>query len=1156
VQPHLAPFFEAPWVDWLDWTAKRRGLVAIRAGALDYVELLVPADLAEVGLRCVVRADAASFTVRMCAGTQRAVTWRCSCGAPRRSMCQHVLRLIGWINHHHCLAVVPQPLRAWRDGVVAADLARREAAAQKQSQVRFVFTRRRAAAGLDELVITPEIVAADGAVLRVGGETTQAQLHALENALSTLSDISRALIVNLRQQRAAGERGVAGYRLHLTSPSAEGFLREILAQYPVHWGSSADPALRIVSPRAAHAYWTCDAYGTQQARLYVAPGTEAVVVLRSAALLFYSREEHAVGMIAGRGRNLGALPELPPVPLDELAAVRAGWDVLLHPDVCPPPPELPPPVPRTSTPRGHVVLEGVCPRDGNTWLVARLEYLYDHFRVTADDPPIPIRCDAETTYALTRDGAAEQQWLARFQAHDWVAFDVAKVPSRLVHPHVASLRARPLASAVLRKELLARVPLLEAAGFAVSLGNDFGLEARDGTDALLRRSVVPAKDGVALGAEIEIDGERYPLLPLIQAALKDPRGPLAPDRDVSPGETWSGVLKGDVHVRLPLERLRALAAPLVDWVRGTNVQLDGRVLLPKLRALSLLAAPEADRIEGVGLIRGMAAQLQTFDRRDLHEVPKGLGVTLLPTQFEAFAFLNRTAAQGLSGGYFDDCGAGKTVVALAHHCWMRAQGLLKAPTLVVAPATPLAAWQRDAPRVAPGERVLDLTGPDRHARFALIPEHDLILTSLDLLRQDSSAIAQHRFGTVLLDEAQSVKNDATAGYEAVRAVRCERIVPLTGTPVENSLDDLYTILDLACPGLFGSRATFAKQLRDPIEVENDTDAIAALRQIAAPFFIRRDIRTLLPDLPPLSENVVRVPVPAAYRDFYAQVHARLSQEARDEGLVMNATTIASLTDALLACDHPTLARHVTAPVTDEPPPKMAEAVARIRTARTRGEHVLVFSRFVVAIDLLEPMLRSAGLTTCRITGQTDDRKGVIEAYQSGSFHAALISTQAGNAGATLTRATRVIFLDQWWTAAVRRQAIARAWRYTQTQSVFVDHLLLEGSVDERVFAVQARKQDLFDAVFGAGDVRLSQLLERDVAELFGSNSLADVAGSNARAPSAPSSRLEASPSGSALIDLDGERALRTVAGAADAGIAFMDPRGQLKYSRGMRADGA
>lgn len=1084
-QAHLAPFFAAPWSEWMDWTVKRRGLVAVRAGGLESVELLVPPGVNEVGLRCVVRTDTGSSQVRMRGGADRPVTWVCDCGAPRRSLCLHALRLIGWINHHHALAVVPAPMRAWRDGVIGAELARREALSLKQGRVCFVFTRRRALVGLDELVITPEVMGADGAILRVGGETTQGQQQALEAALSTLPGAARALIANLRQQRAAGERGVPGYRLHSTSPSGEGFLREILSQYPVHWGSSAEPAAQIVPARAGHAFWVCDAYGTQHVRLYVAPGTSDVLLLRSATLLFYSRAENAVGLVTGRGRDLGALPEIPAVTLDQLAAARASWEVLLHPEVCPPPPELPPPVLTAPAPRGHVVLDGVSPRDGNTWLIARLEYLYDKFRVTADEPSTPIRCEDGVVYAVTRDAAAEAALLERFRAQDWVGFDEQKVHPRLMHSHIASLRARPIASAVLRKELLARLAPLEAAGFVVSLGGDFGLDVCDGTDALLRRSVVPAKDGVAFGAEIEIDGERYPLLPLIQAALKDPRSPLSPTREVAPGEIWSGMLKGDLHVRLPLERLRALAAPLVDWVRGAALQFDGRVLLPNLRALSLLADPLAERIEGVGLVRTMAQQLQAFDRRDLHEVPVGLGITLLPRQLEAFAFLNRTAAQGIGAGLFDDMGGGKTITSIAHHCWMRAQGLLKAPTLVVAPATPLAAWQKDVPRAAPRERLLDLTGTDRHARFALIPEHDIILTSLDLLRQDLALFAKHRFGTLFVDEAQAVKNDDTAGYDAVRRVRCDRVVPITGTPIENTLDDLYTILDLACPGLFGSRAVFAKQLRDPIEIDNDPEAIAALRQIASPFFVRRDIRTLIPDLPPLHESVVKVPVTPAYQDYYAQVNTRLSREARDEGMVMNATMIASLTDALLACDHPSLSRHVTAPKAPEPPPKMAEAVKRILAARARGEHVLIFSRFVVALDHLEPMLRAAEVTTCRITGQTEDRKGVIDDFQGGAFHVALISTQAGNAGATLTRATRVFFLDQWWTAAVRRQAIARAWRYTQTQEVFVEHLLLEGSVDERVFAVQSRKQDLFDAIFGAGDVRLAQIDDGDVAELFG-----------------------------------------------------------------------
>jgi SNF2 family DNA or RNA helicase len=351
--------------------------------------------------------------------------------------------------------------------------------------------------------------------------------------------------------------------------------------------------------------------------------------------------------------------------------------------------------------------------------------------------------------------------------------------------------------------------------------------------------------------------------------------------------------------------------------------------------------------------------------------------------------------------------------------------------------------------------------------------------------RDQVFFTSRHWSLVAADEAQRVKNDDTKVYEVIERLPRDRFIPMTGTPMENGLSDLWSIFNLAVPGLLGSARTFDRQFIGPIERDLDERALARLRQRLAPFMLYRDSRTYL-DLPPLSERTVVVPVPPEYAQFYAMQRARLAARAREEGLVINAKTIALLTSALLAASHP--AFDPTSGVTFESAPyspKFAALLSRIRANHAQGRAILVFCRFTLVIDQLLPLLLAEGLRVAVIRGDSTDREGIVERFQACEYDVALLSTLAANAGITLTRATYVAHCSEWWTAAVRDQCNARAWRLTQTAPVDVEYLVLEGSADERVVAAQLRKERLFRAVFQGGSLQGMTSSREEVARLFG-----------------------------------------------------------------------
>ncbi|MBM4375573.1 MAG: DEAD/DEAH box helicase [Deltaproteobacteria bacterium] len=595
---------------------------------------------------------------------------------------------------------------------------------------------------------------------------------------------------------------------------------------------------------------------------------------------------------------------------------------------------------------------------------------------------------------------------------------------------------------------------------------------------------------------IALDGVRVSLLPALLALL---------DRLPEEGDL-AGLLRmatrlaalplGDGrYLPVPPDRLRRVLAIVRDLYEGVGITT--RAGVPVLRLDARLAATAFEL--GAVLEEGGRAVAWTgaTELRELGEAlssppptdavrARGLQAELRPYQREGVAWLQHLATHGLGGVLADDMGLGKTLQTIAHLLIEKESGRLRRPALLVAPTSLVPGWAREIAKFAPRLEVLELQGSRRRERFVEVGEADVVVTSYPLLWRDIEMFEEHEFHIVVLDEAQAIKNLHGKAASAVRALRADLRLCLSGTPLENNLGELHAMFDFLLPGLLGSREAFQIGFRQPIEA-GDEERLELLRRRVAPFILRRLKRDVARDLPPKTELVRPIDLSEEERELYESIriaaHAEVRSAIRKKGLA--ASTVPVL-DALMklrqVCCHPRL---VKVPAAAEVPhaAKFDTLLELCRTLVAEGRRVLVFSQFTRMLTLVSEALLAEGIRHVTLTGATTDRQAKIDAFQEGRADVFLISLKAGGTGLTLTAADTVIHYDPWWNPAAQSQATDRAYRIGQTKPVFVYRLIVAGSVEERMLGLQQRKQALADAILGGG-VASTALTEADVDDLF------------------------------------------------------------------------
>jgi superfamily II DNA or RNA helicase len=532
------------------------------------------------------------------------------------------------------------------------------------------------------------------------------------------------------------------------------------------------------------------------------------------------------------------------------------------------------------------------------------------------------------------------------------------------------------------------------------------------------------------------------------------------------GRSWTEVRPG-VFVRIA-EGLRAALGSVAAAEHG------GRVRPIHAAALATLAEAGIE-VTGSAAFQASVARIRTSVELEA-PVPAGLQAQLRDYQVEGFRWLAKMASWAPGAVLADDMGLGKTVQSIA--LLLRRAEAEAGPALVVCPLSVTAGWEGEIARFAPDLQAVPYRGPQRAGRLEGLGASSVVVTTWDTMTRDAEALAQIPFGTVILDEAQAIKNARTARAAAARRLGGGFVLALTGTPVENRSEELWSLFEAVAPGLLGTEAQFAERFGTPI-TRNAPGARSALAATVRPFVLRRRKAQVARDLPERTDVVLDVHLSEGERILYDR--ARIEVIERVAAADRNRRTMELLRGLTklrqLAC-HPRMV-DPGSPVASS---KIEQLRRRVGDLRAAGQQALVFSQFVTHLQLAREALEADGARVRWLTGSVAeaDRRREVAAFQAGDGDVFLITLGAGGTGLNLTAATYVFHLDPWWNPAKEDQASDRAHRIGQTEPVTVYRLVSANTVEEQILSLHAEKRDLADALLHgterAGDLDADELL--------------------------------------------------------------------------------
>ena len=773
----------------------------------------------------------------------------------------------------------------------------------------------------------------------------------------------------------------------------------------------------------------------------------------------------------------------------------------------------------------------------------RLSFDYDGHRIAVDAPDAIIRHAADGQLQLiARDPVAEGEHLqtllscASETGFHPVTYHIDQADMAEFKPSDLVLwpfnAVNPLSEMGGGHEALGFieevVPVLKAKGWHVIVDPAWPCRIYEG-ESNIRGEISQQEDSwFSIGLHYEVDGQEFDLLPVLTKLVESiPEEVLQNEHELQNllGDTpFVALLKNGQYARIPLEKL----APALRFIRDLH---------ERLHAAQAGAVRElADALAGCGIpftggerlleLGSRLRQLLSLSPESATQpvIPETFHGHLRPYQTTGMAWMLALSDTGFGGILADDMGLGKTVQTLAflatkrnkqskqnkrterhqtlqahqahpghpehleHTEKVHATEEAQLPCLLVVPTSLVSNWVREAAQFVPEMKVLALQGLDRKQYFDQIAQHDLVITTYPLLHRDSETLFAQDYDTVILDEAQYVKNPTSQVAKLIRQIPAKHRLALTGTPMENNLEELWCLFDWLIPGLLGNRKSFGEKFRKPIEKENNLARRVALSKRISPFVMRRTKDQVVTDLPPRTEIVESVdltgPQRALYETVRATMHERVRKALAQKGLASSKITVL---DALLklrqACCDPQLVKLASATkITTSA--KRSRLMEMLESLFAEGRRVLVFSQFVEMLNLIETDVKARGWDYLMLTGQTQKRGELVNAFQSGEASLFLISLKAGGVGLNLTAADTVILYDPWWNPAIERQAMDRVHRIGQDKPVFVHRLIAQGTVETRIAQMQARKQALMDSVFDPDADNNMDMSEEEIMSLF------------------------------------------------------------------------
>lgn len=561
----------------------------------------------------------------------------------------------------------------------------------------------------------------------------------------------------------------------------------------------------------------------------------------------------------------------------------------------------------------------------------------------------------------------------------------------------------------------------------------------------------------ALVPSVEVDDDRLELYLQVPGSGPPNRLPFA-----TVASSWE---RGEKYVQLPQGGWAQVPREWLAQYGAAAQQLlaardaDGGIapaVLPRVGELC-----EMLEVESPLAVRSLRERLSTVPADDM-ALPEDLPVSLRSYQRTGVAWLRYLSQLGFGAMLADDMGLGKTLQALC---------ALQGRTLVVAPTSVIYGWAEQSARFRPSLRVCLYHGPSRY----MDDEADLVITSYGVLRVERELLTGIEWGTVIVDEAQQIKNPESLGARAAHELRGKQRMVLTGTPIENSLEDLWSQFQVINPGLLGSRAAFQERFARMDEA-GAARSQERLRALVRPFILRRLKRDVAPELPPRTEVTLSCELGEQEREVYRTVLTATRREILEK--LEAGAGVFSILESLLrlrqVCCLPSLVPGVD--LTEST--KLSLLVESLNEGWALGHRALVFSQWTSLLDAVEPRLHAAGLNFSRLDGQTRNRQEVVEKFQQeGGPPVMLLSLKAGGTGLTLTAADHVYLLDPWWNPAVEDQAADRAHRIGQENPVLIRKLIARDTIEERIQELQQKKLALARAITegeSAGDISVTR----------------------------------------------------------------------------------
>ncbi|RSM42464.1 helicase [Amycolatopsis balhimycina DSM 5908] len=580
-------------------------------------------------------------------------------------------------------------------------------------------------------------------------------------------------------------------------------------------------------------------------------------------------------------------------------------------------------------------------------------------------------------------------------------------------------------------------------------------------------------DWFDLGITISVEGKDVPFASVF-AALATGQSHLLLDNGA-----YFSLEKPELQtLRQLIEEARALQDRVGDSLRISRYQVG---LWDELASLGVVGR------QAKAWKRQLAA-LRSIDSDERAKPPATLNAELRPYQLEGFQWLAFLWKFQLGGILADDMGLGKTLQSLALICHAKRADRNLAPFVIIAPTSVVSNWAAESARFAPELSVVTIGDTMRRRGSTLaetIAGADVVVTSHTLFRLDFDEYAELPWSGLIMDEAQFAKNHQSKIYQCARRLATSFKLAITGTPMENNLMELWSLLSITAPGLFPNPARFAEYYARPIEKQDDTDLLAQFRRRIKPLVKRRTKEQVAADLPAKQEQVLEVDLAPRHRKIY-QTHLQRERQ-KVLGLIDDLnrnrfTILRSLTLLRQLSLHPGL---IDEKHGNLPSAKIEALLEQMRDVVDGGHRALVFSQFTGFLDVVRRNLENAGVEYCYLDGKTRNRAAVVKKFRSGTAPVFLISLKAGGFGLNLTEADYCFLLDPWWNPATEAQAVDRTHRIGQTRNVMVYRLIAKDTIEEKVMELKARKAALFAGVMDDGNAFGGSLDADDIRGLFG-----------------------------------------------------------------------